>query len=150
MQCSPRRDICAERWNELDEIYQAAFRSARYAEAGDLMLTAIAPSAREVGAERLARIACDAFGDRPRRAHAIATIRELIAAHETVPIGAPRVPMFLMQWSVLLEDTELAFHIAGRVLAHFARHGGLMPITSFFPQIWSREMLPFRRHAGFG
>jgi len=123
----------------------AALRSGRYVEAGEIVLPTLPVPLRSPTASSTIRRVFAAFGapsDRIAASHALATLVRTIHPDQ---LGVqPRQEIIL--WFVMLGDVDAAFEFANRSVDEFARAG---TVGTTWGVLWLPEMRSFRKDPRF-
>jgi len=132
---------------------QVAVRAARYSEAAQWIMEALSdPSSptefKPAEVEPLVTSVFRAYADPAARKEALAIMRKFFADRGADLVKTHSLPRYLMHWSVVFGDLDLAYLVGNRALDYFDSQGAMRP-TSFIPQLWIAELRAFRRDARF-
>jgi serine/threonine-protein kinase len=132
---------------------QVAVRAARYSEAAQWIMEALSDpgSPTEVEpaeVEPLVTSVFRAYADPAARKEALAIMRKFFAYRGADLVKTHSLPRYLMHWSSVFGDLDLAYLVGNRALDYFDSQGAVRP-TSFIPQLWIAELRAFRQDPRF-
>jgi TolB-like protein len=127
---------------------QAAVRAGRYSEAAQWIMEALSDSGSPAEVEPLVTSVFRAYADPTRRNEAIATMRKFFGDRGAELVKTHSLPRYLIYWSAVFGDLDLAYLVGNRTLDYFDSQGAAR-ITSFVPQLWIVELRAFRHDPRF-
>jgi tetratricopeptide (TPR) repeat protein len=127
---------------------QAAVRAGRYSEAAQWIMEALSDPGSPGEVEPLVTSVFRAYADPAARNEALAIMRKFFADRCAELVKTHSLPRYLMHWSVVFGDLDLAYLVGNRTVDYFDSQGAAR-VTSFVPQLWIAELRAFRQDPRF-